>query len=296
MAASSTDKFTSASNGTRPSPTTLTGTRAVAATSISCAALTGWPTATAVHFIIYTTDTSGNKVAGSQLDCKGVVSGTSITNITYKAGNDTGNSIGAIVEAAPTAAWADDIVAGITAHANQDGTLKAGAVNDTTVLASDVVTTAKILDSNVTTAKIADNNVTAAKLATSAITLGYTAITANTAALANNTTLGLATTVTIPAGGRKIRITAFCQSITGSANLAQYGLCIWDGTVGSGTALASGYSTAHAANAQILGYASAIITPAAGSKTYNVGMFTNSGTGTVQASATAPAYLLVEAI
>jgi hypothetical protein len=128
MAAGITDKFTSASNGTRPSPTTLTAIRSIGASSISCGALTGWPTATAVHFVIYTTDTSGNKVAGSQLDCKGIVSGTNITNIVYKAGNDTGNAIGAIVEAAPTAAWADDMVAGITAHANQDGSLITAAV------------------------------------------------------------------------------------------------------------------------------------------------------------------------
>jgi hypothetical protein len=140
------------------------------------------------------------------------------------------------------------------------------------------------------------NSVNAAMLATSAITLGYAQLTSNSAALANNVTTGLTVTVTIPAGGRRIRVTAFCQSITGSANLAQYGLCIWDGPVGSGTAIASGYSTAHASNAQVLGYASAVVQPSAGSKTYNVGMFTNSGTGTVQASSTAPTYILVEAI
>jgi len=73
--------------------------------------------------VIYTTDTSGNKVAGSQLDCKGIVSGANITNIVYKAGNDAGNSIGAIVECAPTAAWANDTYSWGSAHANQDGSL-----------------------------------------------------------------------------------------------------------------------------------------------------------------------------
>lgn len=128
MAAGISDHFTNGSNGTRPTPTTLTAIRAIGASSISVGALTGWPTATAVHFIIYTTDTSNKKVAGSQIDCKGIVSGTTITNIVYKAGNDAGNAIGAIVEAAPTAAWADDVVAGITAHANQDGSLIPAAV------------------------------------------------------------------------------------------------------------------------------------------------------------------------
>lgn len=122
MAAGINDRFTEATNGTRPVPTTLTALRAVAATSISCGALTGWPTATAVHFIIYTTDVNGNKVAGSQIDCKGIVSGTTIGSIVYKAGTDNGNSIGAVVEAAPTAAWANDMADGIAAQHNQDGT------------------------------------------------------------------------------------------------------------------------------------------------------------------------------
>lgn len=154
MAASTNDKFTYATNGTRPVPTTLTATRSVAATSISCGALTGWPTATKVHFVIYTVDTAGNKVANSQLDCTGIVSGSSITNIVYKAGTDNGNSIGAVVEAAPTAAWANDLIDGELAHADQDGTLKAGAVDAAAVLADGVVTTAKILDANVTNAKL----------------------------------------------------------------------------------------------------------------------------------------------
>ncbi len=121
MAADITDKFTEATNGTRPVPTTLTAIKAVAAPSISCGALTGWPTATAVHFIIYTVDTSGKKVAGSQTDWKGIVSGSTITNLTLKAGTDNGYSVGAVVEAAPTAAWADDVVEGIAVDHTQLG-------------------------------------------------------------------------------------------------------------------------------------------------------------------------------
>jgi len=155
MAAGITDLLTQATNGTRPVPTTLTAIRAIGATSISCGALTGWPTATAVHFVIYTTDTSGNKVAGSQLDCKGIVSGTTITNIVYYAGNDAGNSIGAIVEAGPTAMWANDLQAWGAVHADQDGTLTAGAVDNAAVLAANVVTTAAIAANSVVTASIA---------------------------------------------------------------------------------------------------------------------------------------------
>lgn len=122
MAADINDKFTEATNGTRPVPTTLTSLKSIGAASISCGALTGWPTATAVHFIIYTTDVNGNKVAGSQTDWKGIVSGTTITNLTLKAGTDNGYSVGAVVEAAPTAAWADDLTEGIRVEHKQDGT------------------------------------------------------------------------------------------------------------------------------------------------------------------------------
>lgn len=133
MAAGINDKWTQATNGSRPVPTTLTALRGVGAGTISCAALTGWPTATAVHFIIYRTDSSGNKVAGSQTDWKGIVSGTTITGLVLKAGTDLGDSIGAIVECAPTAAWANDMATGLAVEHNQDGTHAAVTATSATV-------------------------------------------------------------------------------------------------------------------------------------------------------------------
>src|SRR4051794_30434480 len=58
---------------------------------------------------------------------------------------------------------------------------------------------------------IATNGVAAANLATSAITLGYTQITSNfvTASTTVVQVTGLTATVTIPSGGRRIKITAF---------------------------------------------------------------------------------------
>lgn len=117
-----TDLLTQATNGSRPSPTQVTSIRVGGGTTLQANALTGWPTATAVHFITYKIDTSGNKLAGTQLDLKGVVSGTQITNVAVKAGTDNGNAIGDVIEAAPTAAWANDVVAWGTAQHNQDGT------------------------------------------------------------------------------------------------------------------------------------------------------------------------------
>lgn len=164
MPAAITDKFTKASNGSRPVPTTLTALKAMGATSISCGALTGWPTDTAVHFIIYTQDTSGNKVAGSQTDWKGIVSGTTITNLELKAGTDNGYGVGAVVEAGPTAAWADDFADGMLVKHNRDGSFKAGAVDSSDVLADGVITNSKLADAAVNTSEIADGAVTSAKL------------------------------------------------------------------------------------------------------------------------------------
>jgi len=131
MAANINDKFTQGTNGTRPVPDTLTAIKAIGAPSISCGALTGWPTATAVHFSIYNIDTSGNKVANSQTDWKGVVSGTTITNLTLMAGTDNGYAVGAVVEAGPTAMWAKDMADGMIAEHEQDGTH--GAITPTSV-------------------------------------------------------------------------------------------------------------------------------------------------------------------
>ena len=105
--ASINDKFTEATNGSRPVPTTLTALLPSGASpgTATCGALTGWATNTAVHFVIYTVDVNGRKVSGSQTDWKGVVSGSTITGLVLKAGTNNGYAIGAIVEAAPTAAW-----------------------------------------------------------------------------------------------------------------------------------------------------------------------------------------------
>lgn len=138
MAANSLDKFKLASNGSRPSPTTLTALKSIGASSITVGALTGWPTTTGVDFCIYTIDTSGNKVAGSQTDWSGTASGTTISNLTLRAGTDNGYAVGAIVESGPVAAWADDIVSGINVEHDQDGTH--GAITPTSVVSSGAIT------------------------------------------------------------------------------------------------------------------------------------------------------------
>lgn len=167
----------------------------------------------------------------------------------------------------------------------------------TYILADGNITTAKILDANVTTAKIATNAVTADKLATSAITLGYAQITANFSTAATSATIvtGLTASVTIPAGGRKVRITAYTRDVFNGSTGYQF-LSVWDGTVGSGTllSLAQAYVTAGTASGSYI--AIAVHTPSAGAKTYNIGLHTTAGTALIDAGATYPAFILVEAI
>ncbi len=172
-----TDKFNYASSGTRAEPTTLTAQKAVAATSISCAALNGWPTASAVHFQLYTTDVNNNIVAGSQSDWKGVVSGTTITQLQLQAGTDTVYPIGSIVVALPTAGWADDLADGLLNEHNEDGShadvtadsVATNTITEDTTGAGVTIDGVQLKDSQIATANavvtssIADGAVTFAK-------------------------------------------------------------------------------------------------------------------------------------
>jgi hypothetical protein len=141
-------------------------------------------------------------------------------------------------------------------------------------------------------------NVPASALATSAIMLGYTPKTSNFTTTSGSAVqvTGLTVTVTIPAGGRSIKITAFAESLYGNAT-AYIIMSIWDGTVGSGTQLARGQiynpSTTNAATTVMV---QAIVTPSAGSKTYNVGLLTGAGTATLESVSGGPSFILVEAI
>jgi hypothetical protein len=132
-------------------------------------------------------------------------------------------------------------------------------------------------------------------------TIGYAQITTDftTASTTIVQVTGLTTTVTIPAGGRKVKITAYVSSpyVTGTVPAFVY-IDIWDGAVGTGTEIASGNNTMATASANYpLGAVIAIASPAAGSKTYNVGMKVSSGaTGHTASSATQPAFILVELI
>ena len=140
------DFFNNATVSTRPDAGALTAQKLIAASSITVDTTAGWPVSPdSVHFIIYQVDAGGNKVAGTQTDWKGTVtSSTAIGSLTLKAGTDQIYPVGSKVIATPTGAWADDMVTGLLVAHEQDGTLKAGAVDVTAVIADGIVTRAKL--------------------------------------------------------------------------------------------------------------------------------------------------------
>jgi hypothetical protein len=132
-------------------------------------------------------------------------------------------------------------------------------------------------------------------------TLGYAQITSNltTSSTTQVQATGLTSTVVIPSGNRRVKITLY---VSNSYNLTANKYCvfsIWDGTVGSGTQIGKAQifnnGTAGGAGTVVC---IATVTPSVGSKTYNVGFATDSGggTNTLEASATYPAFILVELI
>lgn len=145
------------------------------------------------------------------------------------------------------------------------------------------------------------NAISAAALATTAITIGFASVTASqtgiTAASATQVT-GLTATVTIPAGSRRIEIEACLPQvqITAGAAASTF-ISLWDGTVGSGTQLQE-YAFTSAGNTYLGGLTvKAYPTPAAGSKTYNVGVrVNNSATSSLTMSAQVPGILIVKVI
>jgi hypothetical protein len=149
---------------------------------------------------------------------------------------------------------------------------------------------------SISSTAIATNGVAASNLATSAITLGYAQITGNITTTSTTfvQATGLSVTVTIPAGGRRIKVTVYTVSVANSVSANGTVLSLWDGTVGSGTQIQQTNVVPATNIAMSLIWAG---TPSAGSKTYNVGFSSvSSGTSTITAGTTSPAFILVEAI
>lgn len=91
----------------------------------------------------------------SAVDFQGHVDGGNLEIDTIAPGfTDNGSAVSDIVIIKPTTQWADQVATVLNVAHDDDGTLKAGAVDNAAVLASNVVETPKIKDANVTATKI----------------------------------------------------------------------------------------------------------------------------------------------
>jgi len=151
MAASANDKFRSPTSGTRPENAYLTASKSVGASSASVNTTTGWAADTGTDFILFIKDTTSSTLRampGTLTTWSCTVSGTTLNNLTLRAGTEPvgGYPSGenSVVIATPTASWADYLVDGLLTSLDQDGTLKAGAVDVAAVLADGVVTAPKL--------------------------------------------------------------------------------------------------------------------------------------------------------
>lgn len=154
------DKFIKAGYGTA---TTLSapGYTSGVSTTVNVASTATWPTTTDVIFAIdeaEVVDSEEVRVEGTYNVFQGTVdTATSIIDVDYIGGDaERSYSAGALTRVyilSSSYLW-DRLVDALLISLDQDGTLKAGAVDVAAVLADNVVTTAKILDANVTNAKL----------------------------------------------------------------------------------------------------------------------------------------------
>lgn len=164
MSASITDKITDVRNTARPNAATVATPRTAGGNTLACNNLTGWPTASKVHFVTYKVDSSSALIPGSQLDCSAIVSGNSLTSFTVIDGTDTGHAVQDKVVMLPTAAYGQDLADAFTAQHSRTGAHKS-ITTDTLVVSSGTT----LPPGDIVTADLADGAVTSAKVATGAV-------------------------------------------------------------------------------------------------------------------------------
>ena len=154
--ASVSDKITKVKDGSNPNVARVVTPRPANSDTLSVDSLTGWTEDTAVHFMTYRVDSTGKVVPGSQKDWKGMANKATGQIISLQIQNnaiDDGNLVGDIVQAGPTAAWAQDLAEAMLESHNSDGSLKRGAVGADNI-AKDSITKDALKDGSITADKI----------------------------------------------------------------------------------------------------------------------------------------------
>ena len=154
--ASVSDKITKVKDGSNPNVARVVTPRPANSDTLSVDSLTGWTEDTAVHFMTYRVDSTGKVVPGSQRDWKGIANKATGQIISLQIQNnaiDDGNLVGDIVQAGPTASWAQDLAEAMLESHKTDGSLKKGAVGAENI-AKDSITAESIKEKSITADKI----------------------------------------------------------------------------------------------------------------------------------------------
>ncbi len=154
--ASVSDKITKVKDGSNPNVARVVTPRPANSDTLSVDSLTGWTEDTAVHFMTYRVDSTGKVVPGSQRDWKGMANKATGQIISLQIQNnaiDDGNLVGDIVQAGPTASWAQDLAEAMLESHNSDGSLKKGAVGAESI-AKDSIVAESIKEKSITADKI----------------------------------------------------------------------------------------------------------------------------------------------
>ena len=154
--ASVSDKITKVKDGSNPNVARVVTPRPANSDTLSVDSLTGWTEDTAVHFMTYRVDSTGKVVPGSQRDWKGMANKATGQIISLQIQNnaiDDGNLVGDIVQAGPTASWAQDLAEAMLESHKSDGSLKKGAVGADNI-AKDSIVAESIKEKSITADKI----------------------------------------------------------------------------------------------------------------------------------------------
>lgn len=154
--ASISDKITKVKDGSNPNVARVVTPRPANSDTLSVDSLTGWTEDTAMHFMTYRVDATGKVVPGSQRDWKGMANKATGQIISLQIQNnaiDDGNLVGDIVQAGPTAGWAQDLAEAMLESHNSDGSLKKGAVGAENI-AKDSIVAESIKEKSITADKI----------------------------------------------------------------------------------------------------------------------------------------------
>lgn len=144
--------------------TTLASTISSGATTVPLNSVAGYTNGQPAVFVVDPSDVTKKQTFTGIIDTSGV----QLTSVVWTAGTNQTHAGGATVVDYATATHIAMMSKGILVHSDQDGTLKAGAVDGAGVLASGVVTEPKMADNSVDSRAYIDGSIDPEHLVTGA--------------------------------------------------------------------------------------------------------------------------------